>query len=58
MKEKHLDFKTKEMIALTTGITTRCKYCIDIYTQKALEAEATREKIMGAASVAITMGAG
>ena len=58
MEENHLDLKTKELIALTNGITARCKYCIDIHTQKALEAGATREEILEAAYVAIMMGGG
>ena len=58
LEEKHLDLKTKELIALTNGITARCKYCIDIHTQKALQAGATREEILEAAFVAIMMGGG
>lgn len=58
LEEKHLDVKTKELIALATGITARCKYCIDIHTQTALESGATREEIMEAAFVAIMMGGG
>ncbi|MFW5904463.1 MAG: carboxymuconolactone decarboxylase family protein [Candidatus Saliniplasma sp.] len=58
MEENHLDLKTKELIALTNGITARCKYCIDIHTQSALEAGATREEILEAAFVAIMMGGG
>ncbi|MFO7967762.1 MAG: carboxymuconolactone decarboxylase family protein, partial [Archaeoglobaceae archaeon] len=58
LEEGHLDLKTKELIALTNGITARCKYCIDIHTQKALQAGATREEILEAAFVAIMMGGG
>lgn len=58
LEEKHLDVKTKELIALTTGITARCKYCIDIHTEKALKAGATKEEILEAAFVAIMMGGG
>ncbi len=58
LEENHLDVKTKELIALTTGITARCKYCIDIHTQKALKAGATKEEILEAAFVGIMMGGG
>ena len=58
LEEKHLDVKTKELIALTCGITARCKYCIGIHTEKALNAGCTREEILEAAFVAIMMGGG
>ncbi len=58
LEENHLDLKTKELLALTCGITARCKYCIGLHTQKALNAGATREEILEAAFVAIMMGGG
>ncbi|MFP4050629.1 MAG: carboxymuconolactone decarboxylase family protein [Thermoplasmata archaeon] len=58
LEENHLDLKTKELIALTNGITARCKYCIDLHTQKALDAGCTRGEILEAAFVAIMMGGG
>ncbi|MEA1904547.1 MAG: carboxymuconolactone decarboxylase family protein [Candidatus Hadarchaeota archaeon] len=51
-----LDTKTKELIALGTAITARCKYCIGIHVQKSLAAGATKEEILEAAAVAILMG--
>lgn len=53
-----LDTKTKELIALGTAITARCKYCIAIHVKKCLEAGATREEILEAATVSILMGGG
>ncbi len=53
-----LDTKTKELIALGTAITARCKYCIAIHVKKCLEAGADREEILEAATVSILMGGG
>jgi len=53
-----LDTKTKEMIALGTAITARCKYCIALHVKKLLEVGATREEILEAATVSILMGGG
>ena len=58
LKEGVLDTKTKELIAVGTGITARCKYCIAIHVKKALEAGATKAEILEAATVAILMGGG
>jgi AhpD family alkylhydroperoxidase len=58
LKEGVLDTKTKELIAVGTGITARCKYCIAIHVKKALEAGATKDEILEAATVAMMMGGG
>lgn len=58
LKEGVLDTKTKELIAIGTAITARCKYCIAIHVEDALKAGATKEEILEAASVAILMGGG
>ncbi len=58
LKEGVLDTKTKELIALGTAITARCKYCIAIHVQKCLGAGATRGEIIEAAGVAVLMGGG
>ncbi len=58
MKEQHLDTKTKELIALATAITARCKYCIGLHVESALKAGATKEEILETATVAILMGGG
>ncbi len=58
LEKKVLDTKTKELIALGTAITARCKYCIAIHVKKSLAAGATREEILEAATVAILMGGG
>jgi len=58
LKPGKLDLKTKELIALGTAITARCRYCIGIHTQKALAAGATEDEIWEAATVSIMMGGG
>ncbi len=44
LKEGILDAKTKELVAIGTAITTRCKYCIAIHVEKALKAGATKKE--------------
>ena len=58
LKEGVLDTKTKELIAIGTSITARCKYCIAIHVEKALNAGAIKEEIFESATVAILMGGG
>ena len=58
LKPGRLDLKTKELIALATAITARCKYCIGIHTEKALAAGATPEELWEVATVAVMMGGG
>lgn len=58
LKEGALNTKTKELIAIGTSITARCKYCIAIHVEKALNAGAVKEEIFEAATVAILMGGG
>jgi len=57
-KEGYLDAKTKELIALGTSITARCKYCIALHVSGALKAGASKEEILETATVAILMGGG
>jgi len=58
LKPGKLDLKTKELIALGMGLTARCKYCIGIHTEKALQAGATPEELWEVATVAVMMGGG
>ena len=58
LKPGKLDLKTKELIALGMGLTSRCMYCIGIHTQKALAAGATPEELWEVATVAVMMGGG
>jgi AhpD family alkylhydroperoxidase len=55
---KHLDAKTREMIALAVAVTTRCEGCIDAHARKARAAGATKEEVAEALGVAIALNAG
>ncbi|MCY2952864.1 MAG: carboxymuconolactone decarboxylase family protein [Planctomycetota bacterium] len=58
MKEGALSVREKELIALGIGMAMRCDPCINLHAQKSLEAGATREQILEAASVAVMMQGG
>jgi AhpD family alkylhydroperoxidase len=58
MKDGTLSLKEKELVALGIAVTQRCKPCIRLHVQKCLEAGATKEQILEAASVAVMMGGG
>jgi len=55
---KHLDAKTRELIALAVAVTTRCEGCIDAHARKARAAGATKEEVAEALGVAIALNAG
>src|SRR5688500_10036091 len=55
---KHLDAKTRELIALAVAVTTRCEGCIDDHARRAKAAGATKEEIVEALGVAINLNAG
>lgn len=55
---KHLDAKTRELIALAVAVTTRCEGCIDAHSRKAKAAGASKEEIAEALGVAIALNAG
>ncbi|WP_221178462.1 carboxymuconolactone decarboxylase family protein [Pseudomonas frederiksbergensis] len=57
-KTGHLDAKTRELIALAVGVTTRCDGCIAVHTQAAVKHGASREEIAEALGVAIALNAG
>jgi len=53
-----LDSKTKELIALSIGITSRCEGCIAFHVHSAVKAGASRAEVVEAIGVAIAMGGG
>lgn len=53
-----LDAKTRELIALAVAVTRQCDGCIVTHTDAAVKNGATREEIMEALGVAITVNAG
>ena len=57
-KSKHLDAKTRELIALAVAVSLRCDGCINAHSEAAIKAGATKEEIMESLGVAITVNAG
>ena len=57
-KDSFLDIKTKELIAIASSVLMRCQYCVDVHSQRAVAAGATKEEIAEAISVAMFVAAG
>ena len=53
-----LDTKTKELIALSIAVATRCDGCIAFHAEAAVKQGASREEVMETMGMAIYMGAG
>ena len=58
MKDGAISLREKELIALGISVTQRCEPCIRLHVQKCLDAGATKEQILEAASVAVMMAGG
>lgn len=57
-KPNALDKKTKELIALSIGVATRCDGCIGFHSESLVKLGATREEVEEALGMAIYMGGG
>jgi AhpD family alkylhydroperoxidase len=57
-KDSFLDVKTKELIAIASSVLLRCQFCVDVHSQRAVAAGATKEEIAEAISVAMFIAAG
>ncbi|MDQ2801720.1 MAG: carboxymuconolactone decarboxylase family protein [Pseudomonadota bacterium] len=57
-KTKHLDAKTRELIALAVAVTTRCDGCIAVHSKAAVDSGATKQEIAEALGVAMALNAG
>jgi AhpD family alkylhydroperoxidase len=53
-----LNKKTKELIALSIGIATRCDGCIGFHTEALVRLGATRQEVEEALGMAVYMGGG
>jgi AhpD family alkylhydroperoxidase len=53
-----LDKKTKELIALAIGISTRCDGCIGFHTETLIQLGVTREEFEEVLGMAVYMGGG
>ena len=58
MKDGALKTKEKELIALGIAVALQCNPCIQLHTKKCIDAGSTKEQILEAASVALTMAGG
>jgi len=58
MAEGAITAREKEFIALGIGVALHCEPCIRLHVQKCLDAGATKEQILQAASVAVMMAGG
>src|SRR5471030_226703 len=57
-KSQALDKKTKELIALSIGVATRCDGCIGFHSEALVKLGATRQEVEEALGMAIYMGGG
>lgn len=57
-KDGALDKKTKELIALAIGVSTRCDGCIGFHSEALVKLGATREEVEETLGMAIYMGGG
>ena len=57
-KSQTLDRKTKELIALSIGVATRCDGCIGFHSEALVKLGATRQEVEEALGMAIYMGGG
>jgi AhpD family alkylhydroperoxidase len=57
-KTGKLDAKTRELIALAVAVSLRCDGCITTHTSAAIKHGATKEEIVEALGVAVSVNAG
>lgn len=57
-KDGALDKKTKELIALAIGVTTRCDGCIGFHSQALVKLGATKEEVEETLGMTVYMGGG
>jgi AhpD family alkylhydroperoxidase len=58
MQDGAVPLKTKELIAVSIGVATKCEPCIKLHVQKCLDLGLSQQEILEAASVAVMMGGG
>src|SRR5580698_9725804 len=57
-KTGKIDAKTRELIALAVAVTLRCDGCITVHTDAAAKQGATKEELIEALGIAISVNAG
>lgn len=58
LSEGALDKKTKELIALSIGVTGHCKGCIGFHVKALIALDVSREELTEALGMAVYMGGG
>jgi AhpD family alkylhydroperoxidase len=58
LKANALDTKTKELIALSIAVATRCDGCIAFHAEAAMKQGASRAEVLETMGMAVYMGAG
>ena len=58
MTDGSISILEKEYVAVGIAVAQRCTPCIRLHVKKCLDAGATKEQILEAASVAVVMGGG
>ena len=58
MADGAVSAKEKELVAVGIAVSQQCEPCIKLHVKKCLEAGATKEQVLEAASVAVMMGGG
>jgi AhpD family alkylhydroperoxidase len=58
MSDGAITLRDKELVAVGIAVAQQCEPCIKLHVKKSLEAGATKEQILEAASVAVMMGGG
>ena len=58
MRDGAISLLEKELVAVGIAVAIQCTPCIRLHVQKCLDAGATREQILEAASVAVMMAGG
>jgi AhpD family alkylhydroperoxidase len=57
-KDRVLDKKTKELIALALGVAARCDGCLGFHTQALAKLGVTKQEIVETLGIAVYMGGG
>jgi AhpD family alkylhydroperoxidase len=58
LQDGALDKKTKEMIALAIGVSTRCDGCIGFHAKACVDLGATRQEVSEVLAMCVYMGGG
>jgi AhpD family alkylhydroperoxidase len=55
---KHLDARTKILIAVGISVSIKCPYCVSYYVNESLKMKISRAEVIDAAMVGVGLGGG